>query len=178
MAGLHGPDPGVDRHARSDIGLCATPLSWDEVQAIVADGSLTSMRVLGRSRGMLQSYLEFKSRIDRLYVSMVDRIMIEVFKCEWKVNEDQKVEHVPRPSGSTSNSGPFFVQNDFPYHLQPGIEHYLLWSDRIMLDEEVEEYLRSDPVARQSSSWLAFVNPTELQSIPEIHHVHVLLKVV
>ncbi len=80
MAGLHGPDPGVDRHARSDIGLCATPLSWDEVQAIVADGSLTSMRVLGRSRGMLQSYLEFKSRIDRLYVSMVVRIMIEEFK--------------------------------------------------------------------------------------------------
>ncbi len=178
MEGLHGHETGDDRDDRSEIGLCASPLSWDEVRAIVADGSLASMRVLGRSRETLQSYREFKRRINMLYASMVDRIMIDVFKCEWKVNEARKVEHLPRPSGSSSNSGPFFVKNDFPYNLQPGVEHYLLWSDRVMLDEEVEGYLRSDPVARQSSSWLTFVNPTELQSIPEIHHVHVLLKMV
>ncbi len=165
---------GIDD--RNETGLCASPLSWEEVQAIVADGSLASMRLLGRSRDTLQSYLEYKGRINMVYTSMVDRIMIDVFKCDWKVNEDGKIKHLPPPSGSSSRSGPFFVKNDFPYNLKPGIEHYLLWSDRVMLDEEVEAYLRSDPVARQSESWLTFVNPAELQSIPEILHVHVLLK--
>ena len=177
MVDVHEPEPGddksdrVDRVAHTEAGLCASPLSWDEARSIVADGSLASMRLFGRSRDTLQSYREFKSRINRFYASMVDRIMIDVFKCDWKMNEDRKIQHL-----SPSQAGPFFVKNDFPYNLDPGIEHYLLWSDRVMLDEEVEAYLRSDPVARQSSSCLTFVNPAELQSIPEVHHVHVLLK--
>ena len=146
MVDVHEPEPGddksdrVDRVAHTEAGLCASPLSWDEARSIVADGSLASMRLFGRSRDTLQSYREFKSRINRFYASMVDRIMIDVFKCDWKVNEDRKIQHL-----SPSQAGPFFVKNDFPYNLDPGIEHYLLWSDRVMLDEEVEAYLRSDP---------------------------------
>lgn len=173
-----------------ETGVCLSPMDWNTLQAIVADGSVSVMRRLGRSRETLQSYREFKERINETYSSIVDKIMIDVFKCDWKVNEDGKMEHVPTAHGWSAGSlsgppsrsalgphaGPFFVKNDFPYNLAPGIEHYLLWSDHVMSADEIDIHLQSDPIAKQSSSRLTFVNPVELQSIPDIHHVHVLLK--
>ena len=180
--------PGSGEHAtqRTEGGVCPTPMTWETLQAIVADGSLASMQALGRSQETLRRYHEFKARISEFYASIEDKIMIDVFNCDWKVNEDRKIVHVPSSPGSSSGgssgssppsqSSPIFVQNDFPYNLASGIEHYLLWSDRAMSNDEVEAYLHTHPIARQSSAWLTFVNPLQLQSIPDIHHVHVLLK--
>lgn len=35
-----------------------------------------------------------------------------------------------------------FRPNDFPYLVDPSIEHHCLWCSRVLCSEEIEEYLR------------------------------------
>ncbi len=159
-------------------GVCPEPMSWETLRLIVADGSLEQMRRLGRSPETLQSYREFKARIANFYASVRDMILIKVFGREYEVNSENKfvaVEGTRATRATRAATGPFFVPNDFPYNMEPGIKHWLLWSDHAMRDGEVEAFLRSDPSASSADARLTFVNPVELQSIPDIHHVHVLL---
>ena len=162
------------RSATTPPGVCPEPMSWETLRRIVEDGSLEQMRRLGRSEATLQSYHEFKARTAKYYESPMDLIMIKVFKCDWTVNDNNKFVHVP-VSRSSEQKGPFFVPNDFPYHTVHGIEHWILWSDRVLDRREVHAFLRADSTARGAAAQLTFVNPVELQSIPDVHHVHVML---
>lgn len=64
-------------------------------------------------------------------------------------------------------------RNDFPYNWEDGIEHYLLWSNEEVPDNEIEGYIQD--LMPHCSDYLWFVNPAELKSIPEIWHAHVIV---
>ena len=152
---------------RGRTAFSVHPMSWGTLERIVTGGRL---ELLTRSEEGLRRYNEFKEQVASSYASTVDLIMVRIFRCASKVNTEGKVEHVPPPDRQV-----VFVKNDFPYNLAPGIEHYLLWSTHDLSDEEIEAYLEAHPVAGCEAR-LVFVNPQELQSIPEIRHAHVLLK--
>lgn len=80
-------------------------------------------------------------------------------------------------------------RNDFPYNLESGIEHHVLWSPSGPLrdeaiQEEIAAWLLALPPAAADNvghgshyyetQW--WVNPPELQSIRACWHAHVLLR--
>lgn len=62
---------------------------------------------------------------------------------------------------------------EFPYFFEIGIQHDVLWSEDELLDSEIEEIIKKNKVGYEVV-W--FRNPVELQSIPDLWHVHVLSK--
>lgn len=65
-------------------------------------------------------------------------------------------------------------RNDFPYSWDDGMEHYLLWSNQEVPDNEIGGYIQKLMPQPTKAVW--FVNPAELKSIPEIWHAHVIVK--
>jgi len=70
------------------------------------------------------------------------------------------------------------LPNDFPYHFEPGVLHYLLWKlDGFLTLDEVsharETLLETHHGSQVDSAF--FINPPSLRSIPEIDHAHILI---
>ncbi|ORX52665.1 hypothetical protein DM01DRAFT_1408004 [Hesseltinella vesiculosa] len=67
------------------------------------------------------------------------------------------------------------LPNDFPYSVERGIDHQLLWSRTPLSPSFVESYLQShyDPSIWE---WVYFVNPPEVQSVKKLPHVHIFLR--
>lgn len=57
---------------------------------------------------------------------------------------------------------------DFPYSVESGIEHYILWSNIPLSEEDVERHVQQYLPNNTKDSLLWFVNPMELQSVPEV----------
>ncbi len=85
--------------------------------------------------------------------------------------DNARLQAVP-PAGFTH--AVVWVNNDFPYNLEAGIEHHLLWSaGGALSDEQVAQTVAAQ---RPSSDWetLIFVNPVRLQSVTNVWHAHCL----
>jgi hypothetical protein len=69
--------------------------------------------------------------------------------------------------------------NQFPYNMEPGIEHWLVWGNpHHMNAQEFKEQaptIISDRFAQFECLWC--INPVELQSILSIPHAHVFIRV-
>jgi len=68
------------------------------------------------------------------------------------------------------------VQNDFPYYMVDGILHYVLWKTKEpILPEDIENAIaqlyQMFPTMKDTLHW---TNPPHLQSLPDIHHIHIL----
>ena len=69
-----------------------------------------------------------------------------------------------------------FRKNDFPYNLEEGVEHFLLWSNQDLSPDEIDTYIQEHTVSLDPLDTLWFVNPTELKSIPDLWHAHVMVR--
>lgn len=80
------------------------------------------------------------------------------------------------PADEGSDRPPVIVlPNDFPYSVEPGVEHILIWSQTPLKESYVVEILEE----RYGSSkweWVYFVNPPETQSVRRLPHVHVFMR--
>jgi hypothetical protein len=69
-------------------------------------------------------------------------------------------------------------RNDFPYYMCDGIEHWCLWKlCKDIEDEEVEE--AKEELKRMHGGDLEFLcwrNPPHLKSLPQIDHIHMLIR--
>jgi hypothetical protein len=90
------------------------------------------------------------------------------------------------------------VKNDFPYYLEEGIFHYILWKIapassssttitetemedayeelRAIYSLESEEGHQNEDGEEEGISFLNWVNPLSIKSLPEIEHAHILVK--
>ncbi|KAI7900765.1 uncharacterized protein BX663DRAFT_476262 [Cokeromyces recurvatus] len=75
----------------------------------------------------------------------------------------------------SSDSNFLILPNDFPYSIDPGIEHVLIWSKEPLAADFVESLLEKN-YGSSVWEWVYFVNPPELQSIPRLPHVHVFMR--
>ncbi|KAG0786665.1 hypothetical protein G6F57_015115 [Rhizopus arrhizus] len=66
------------------------------------------------------------------------------------------------------------LPNDFPYSVEPGTEHILIWSKEPLMSEFVEHLLEQE-YGSNVWEWTYFVNPPELQSVRRFPHVHVFM---
>mmetsp|Transcript_367 Transcript_367/g.2864 ORF Transcript_367/g.2864 Transcript_367/m.2864 type:complete len:103 (-) Transcript_367:923-1231(-) len=63
-----------------------------------------------------------------------------------------------------------YMINDFPYFVEPGIEHGIVWSTGKLCVDEMLALLEEQLPGKEK---LYFINPPSLQSIAEVEHAHV-----
>jgi hypothetical protein len=67
------------------------------------------------------------------------------------------------------------LPNDFPYSVEEGISHILLWSQIPLASDYIEQILESN-YGHKLYEWVYFVNPPEIQSVRKLPHVHVFMR--
>ncbi|KAK9765038.1 hypothetical protein K7432_006952 [Basidiobolus ranarum] len=65
------------------------------------------------------------------------------------------------------------VPNDFPYNLDPSIQHLVLWCRKPFTRDEMRDILRAELPDKE---FLFFVNPKSLQSIRTVYHAQVMVR--
>ena len=65
-----------------------------------------------------------------------------------------------------------WMKNAYPYDIE-GAKHYLIWSTTPLENDLVRDFAEKYTGGRE---YLTFVNPVYKKSIPDIWHVHVLVK--
>ncbi|KAJ1957772.1 hypothetical protein EC988_000659 [Linderina pennispora] len=139
--------------------------TWDEIKEIVAVGRL---ELLGRTTPKEQAYRADMQQIREQYGSVTNYVL--------KVKLGRFI--------NDSADDYLMIPNDYPYALPENTFHYIVWSKVAMSagtvpDPVVKELFerRLDELhgaAGRESLW--FVNPPALQSIPEVVHGHLIVK--
>ncbi|CAG8634904.1 4456_t:CDS:1, partial [Paraglomus occultum] len=118
-----------------------------------------------------QSYREFRKIAIRQYGS-IDNYVREVIlrrpatknTIAASVSSSSASQHLPLSSEY------IIRKNDFPYALEQGIEHWVIWSLKEMTHDEVEEALRKTFSGKE---WVFVINPAHLQSVGSVWHGHI-----
>ncbi|CAF9928508.1 MAG: hypothetical protein HETSPECPRED_006867 [Heterodermia speciosa] len=170
------------------------PLTWDDLREIIARNDLS---ILKRKPSDLIRYIAWTNSTKAAYGSITNFILQE--RLHW----------VPLPS-SSDETGPLFVTesdapfissndyqilpNDWPYGMEPGISHLVVWlktrlavegeegqltaESRALVDGFVkkvfEERLAQHGLSGDRILW--FKNWVGLQSVRGVEHVHVLVR--
>lgn len=180
------------------------PFEWEELQEIITTPPCDRPQRLAelyRSPKVQEAYQNHRTEILQDYESLMDYILVSKLKQDRQRNvttQKWKVVAVP----TTTTAGPVLAlrRNDFPYCVAHPIEHWVLWkwwggdpygddeassssssSNTSLIritDEEIQQAVT--PLLCSSSSFekdvLYWENPPHLQSLPEIRHVHILIR--
>ena len=65
----------------------------------------------------------------------------------------------------------YFTQNDFPYHTESGIEHWVCWYTK-----EASPFRIIDEIKKNNNVITFWKNHTQNMSIQEINHIHVFIQ--
>jgi hypothetical protein len=68
-----------------------------------------------------------------------------------------------------------FVENEYPYHFNENIKHYLIWALKPLDYCEIFQILKESNI--EYCDWTWFVNTTAKQSIKDLWHCHIFLKI-
>merc|ERR1712154_643979 len=66
------------------------------------------------------------------------------------------------------------LPNEFAYHLESGVKHYVLWSTEKVEAAKVKEMVTAK---HPDKAYLWWRNPTERRSVPDVFHLQVLVNV-
>ncbi len=175
-----------------------TAISFEKAADIAADSS--RLAELGRSSEQEAIYTTAMESVRSTYQSVSDYILITKFLVPSIENEDGKLCAVPNKfvtsesiKGLLPHSKEATVMvltpNDYPYHFTPDVYHYILWkwssndgsssSSNSLSEEEIQ--LAEDKLKKKyqgvHSDTCRFTNPPSLQSIKDLDHVHLLVRV-
>ncbi|KAJ8655321.1 hypothetical protein O0I10_009010 [Lichtheimia ornata] len=132
---------------------------WEEIHHLV---STNQVKLIRRNREGQRRYRAWIEDTLSKYKDIEDYLLTE--KLHFPLNDDDEERpHV------------IVLPNDFPYSMEPGIQHILIWSQRSLKETYVLEILEE----RYGSSkweWVYFVNPPETQSVRRLPHVHVFMR--
>jgi hypothetical protein len=108
------------------------------------------------------------------WVSTEDYLLARYFNFPTSLcSERHKLVSTP-PAGGVPNLL-VWAANDFPYSLEPGIEHHCVWapSHEAAAPAALDAFVEAQ---RPRSDWetLRFVNPAHLRSVRNVWHAHVM----
>ena len=131
-------------------------LSWDVVKDFTVESPPTY--ALGRLPEVEERYTRHRNHINEssFYKSIADYIIKDV------IGDNEYV----------------FVENEFPYKVETGIKHYLLWiSKEAQGKYNVESLIKSRSEIVSSSEFTYYRNFKNNASIFEVEHYHIFAKV-
>ena len=150
-------------------------ISWDTATEWIKESKLD---LFGRSKQQMEKYINQRNLYKEYFESSKDKILVYFFKCSCKVSgKTNKLEAIIDDKITPQYA---IGLNDFPYYFDNCIKHYLLFSrigemDDNSINKVMDDYLKqNDKNSKyQVQYWR---NPPQFQTIPEIWHVHVLVK--
>lgn len=169
-------------------GYRATPFSWDELVEIINGSDVEpepNLAKLSRSVEQERSYGIAKEKVLLQYETLHERILHSVFGLKREFNEETQKWRVPLPpppSHINDTEEPpaavVVVPNEFPYFLEPGVEHWVLWKLYEDITELDVERAMNDLKLKLKDvvDTLWWENPPHLKSLPQINHVHILVR--
>ena len=148
-----------------------TPFTWPElVQIVEKEKDLAKLcRRVEDQRG----YDLHRQELKQNWASIYDFILWSKFGFD-RVLVDGRWNSQPRLSDVTLVHKSLWL-NDFPYYVQDGIVHYVLW--KILEDvteEEIQEARNKIIGTKNAIEIIHWINPPHLKSLPDIDHVHFL----
>ncbi|KAK7887425.1 hypothetical protein LTR67_009845 [Exophiala xenobiotica] len=184
----------LDREILSMSNDEFSPHTWEEIKQIIAENDL---HLFKRWPSDLRRYIKWSADTKAAYGNIPNFVMRE--RLRW----------TPLPS-STAKTGPEFAVedptpfaheadykiliNDWPYGLDEGIRHIIVWLKTRLESEptrgdmtpksrqQVEQFIHTNFVNRvkdlpgEEEKVVWFKNWTALQSVPGMEHVHVLVR--
>eukprot|EP00041_Stephanoeca_diplocostata_P007776 m.112097 g.112097 ORF g.112097 m.112097 type:complete len:136 (-) comp17029_c0_seq4:247-654(-) len=127
---------------------------------------MTHFQGAQRSRHNIKSMLPRSSK--SMYVSISDYMLGKILGYELETN-DSGLLFAVKPAGHGSRF--IWYENDFPYNLEEGIHHHIIWCESgTITDEELQKCLDKH---RKGYECVHFTNPRHLMSVPELFHVQV-----
>lgn len=108
------------------------------------------------------------------WVSTEDYLLARYFNFPTSLCSERHKLVSSLPEGGVPNTL-VWAANDFPYSLEPGIEHHCVWapSHEAAAPAALEAFIEQH---RPSAHWetLRFVNPAHLRSVRHVWHAHVM----
>ncbi|KAL9546331.1 hypothetical protein MBANPS3_006718 [Mucor bainieri] len=128
---------------------------WEEIVHYVSQNQVSKLR---RNKDAQAVYQKWIQETLQTYGSVENFLLKE--KLIWPKDDPKPILVLP---------------NDFPYSVDPGIEHVLIWSKAPLAADFVESVL-DERFGARIWEWIYFVNPPEWQSVPTLPHVHVFMR--
>jgi len=124
---------------------------------------------LYRKPDMAQAYDSNRVKVRAEYDHYSDMILVNHLR--WMPVD----KHARRTRGSLSVR---LEPNRFPYDVEPGVDHLVLWSVKPLSDEDMHRKIKQQlkRLYKTSVEYVAFVNFVEDQSIRDLWHAHVFVK--
>lgn len=113
-------------------------------------------------------YNKFKETLKK-YKSIKDYIYINYLKSESIIKDD-----IIYSTGKNIKKYNF-CKNIYPYNVEKGIKHYILWSieDLEEKDDKINKIIK---IYLKNKDYLYFYNPKGRRSVSEVFHIHVFFK--
>jgi hypothetical protein len=148
------------------------PARWDEIRSWVAHyhSSSDPQRLYNfyRHPDMVVKYAEHKKNVLKQYGSMRDFIAHRYFGLQPRLNNDRKLQVNME---SMPEKKVVMCANDYPYCLEEGVQHDVIWSSYALNAEEIRHHIANHLPDRD---FVWFVNPVANQSVPGLWHAHVM----
>lgn len=153
-------------------GYQETPLAWEQLRTIIIVEK--EFDKLSRSSDQQRDYEVFRYWLKQKYQSVLDYILVAKFRFDKRKGDDSRWYAYPSLK-ETAETQTKLVPNDFPYSMEKGIVHYVLWKTKqSVLQQDIEEAKKELGKRMKVIDTLHWINPPHLQSLPEIDHVHIL----
>eukprot|EP00474_Spongospora_subterranea_P000214 CRZ00672.1 hypothetical protein [Spongospora subterranea] len=149
-------------------------ITWDDLSNAIVSNQL---HVLGRSHEVQDTYREEMEAISKKFAFPFHYLLDRVFDVGLDVDSNTGLLIARR---SQYENDVRFRKNDYPYHMETGIEHYILWAGSASALESATNTSNSMrefiPDHLHQCEMRYFVNPVNLQSVKEICHAHVFFR--
>lgn len=148
------------------------PFSWADVVLYVKEAkSLRHFTKKPHRTAIVQArYDRQKKEIVSKYASYEDFVRIRLFQDSFIMGPDKKVR-----AQSASSQEFIFEKNKYPYHLERGIHHYVLFARTAWSSARVHTLLPT-VLPPDSKEYVVVRSRPEDQSVPGIWHVHVFVR--
>ncbi|KAF8820397.1 hypothetical protein IE077_003216 [Cardiosporidium cionae] len=144
--------------------------SWEELKEIAALGGIDALM---RWPEVQKFYRQSMNNIKTTYESVDDYILITKFAYAEKYLENGKIQ--ARPTEQAEMSTVNLCLNDFPYAIEEGLSHYILWSLKELSSDEANAMLRNE-FDSALYDIIYFLNAPALQTVGSVHHWHIFVK--
>ena len=149
------------------------PFDWKELQDIVP----RDLSLLCRSVEHQYQYEAYKLYLKKEWASVNDHILCSKFGVPAKVDVETGLrkamdpDKLPRDFPKLS-----LLPNEFPYYVQEPIQHWVLWKLGDLCGDGDVEWAKNELKERLGTihSFIHWINPPHLKSIPDVDHVHIL----
>lgn len=180
----------VDWHQLSIRDADFTPHSWSNLQHLIFTKQLDELK---RWPSALKAYLAWTAHVKEKYGSVMTYLLQQ--RLFWDPIEDETgalTFNVRSPTPFADRNDYKILRNDWPYAFEPGIHHIVVWlKHRLLVDAEgslndegrksIDKFMRTEILPKLGAEkpgrgiiW--FKNPTNLQSVRSLEHVHLLVK--